>query len=492
MSRFATSRQSILLVSVVATFLPGVHPRSALAQHKVVLQRRGETVFASLPFDPAQAKTLSLSPGATRSAYVRQKEGRFCAVIDGAEGALYDRIGRAGVVFSPDGHHTAYAAEKDQRWRVIYDGNVGEPFDSVRDESITFGPLGDRIAFVAGRDGKMTVVIDGNPGHAHARVTDGSITFSPDGLHAAYVAADDGAEFVVYDGVQGPAYASVGPPRFSADSAHFAYAASDAERSHVVLDEKVEATRDGPGSIRSASLTFSPDGRIAYVVAADGGKERVVFDGQDGKVYDRIFDNSITFNRGRSPVYVANASGRARVVVDGTEIGVHAGVVPGSIRFSPDGRRVAYLVERADGGAAGLRRCAAVDGVEGKPYDWIGEPPVFSVDGLHVAYVAERRKPDDSGFQSLLVVDGTESASPYPWIRGDPVFRVDGRRIAYLAAATDARFADVGLVPRHSSDAAAGARMVFHRSPGVERPRPPAERPLPIKLLIVEEDVVVD
>lgn len=491
MARFTAFGQSVLLLTVGTAFLVGMCPHSAPAQHKVVLQRRGETVFASLPFDPAEAKTLSVSPGATRSAYVRQKEGGFCAVIDGVEGALYDRIGRTGVIFSPDGHHTAYAAERGQRWRVIRDGNVGERFDSVRDETITFGPLGDRIAFVAVRDGKPIVVVDGQPGAAHARVADGSMVFSPDGLHIAYVAGDDDAQYHVYDGVQGPAYASVGPARFSADSAHFAYAVSDADRSYVLLDGKVTATREGPGSIRPASLTFSPDGRVAYVAAAGDGRERVVFDGQDGKVFDRVLDDFTTFSRDGALAYVARDSGRARVVVDGTEVGVHAGVVPGSIRFSPDGRRVAYLVERTEGGA-NVRRCAAVDGVEGKLYDWIREPPVFSVDGVHVAYVAERRKSDDSGFHSLLVVDGGESPSPYPWIRGDPVFRVDGRRIAYLAAAPDARFADVGLVPRHPADAAAGARLVFHRSPGVERPRPPAERPPPIKLLIVEEDVVVD
>ena len=481
-------RWCVLLLAPLSllSFTPG-----AAAQHRTDLKRRAESVLASLPFDPAQATSLALSPGATRAAYVRAKDGGFCAVIDGIEGPVYGRIGQAGVVFSPDGQHTAYAAEKDALWVVVLDGAEGEAFNTVHDESITFGGAG-RLAYVAGRGGKQMVVDRAAVHPAYDRVVEGSITFSPGGAHLAYCAADGGRAFVVFDGVAGPAYESVGPVRFSRDDAHFAYAASDGRDSLVIADGQVFARHEGAASVRPASITFGIDARFAYVVAAAGG-QRVVFDGAQGRPYDRVFEDSLTF-AGPPRVrlgYVARRGRLVRVVVDGAEVGSHEGVVPGTVRFSPNGRRVAYLVERVVPGE-GLRRCVAVDGAEGKLYHWVGEPPVFSADGRHVAYAAERPKGDGSGFESVLVVDGAEAALAYPWIRGDLRFAADGRRIAYLAAAHDARFGDAGLVPRVPGEGAWGQRIVFHRRRSVDH-RPPRDHPPPpVKLLIVEEDVVVD
>jgi hypothetical protein len=150
---------------------------------------------------------------------------------------------------------------------------------------------------------------------------------------------------------------------------------------------------------------------------------------------------------------------------------------------------VAYVAERVGPGGV-VRRCVAVDGAEGRDYDWVGSAPVFSLDGRHVAFVAERRRASGEGFESLLVVDGAE-ASAYPWVRGDPVFALDGRRVAYLAAAPDARFADEGLVPQQTGNGAAGARLVFHRPPDMRR-LPSHVATTPVKLLVVEEDLLVE
>src|SRR5688500_13653660 len=138
MSGAASRRSSHLpfALNVLALLAVALPAESASAQHKATLKRRGENVFASLPFDPGGAAGLTLSPNATRSAYVRAKEGGFCAVIDGAEGPVYSRIGRGGVVFSGDSKHSAYAAEKDGKWHVVGGGGEGEPFDAVRDDTI--------------------------------------------------------------------------------------------------------------------------------------------------------------------------------------------------------------------------------------------------------------------------------------------------------------------------------------------------------------------
>ena len=468
----------------------------ASAQHLATLKRRGENVFASLPFDPGAAGGLALSPGATRSAYVRPNGAGYCAVIDGAEGPVYDRIGRAGVVFSGDSRHWAYAADKDGSWYVVSDGVRGDPFDAVRDESILFGPNGG-IAFVAVHAGKAAVVVDGVRGDGHDRVVEGSAVFNPAGGELAYAADDGAGEFVVYGRARGLTYSRVGRARFSRDGARLAYVASTRDESFVVVDGEVTEARPGAAAVHPLSLTFSPDGRrLAYVAAGPDGRERIVLEGAEVKAYDRVFDDSLAFAAdGSRLAYVAKLGNRTAVVVDGTEVGRHDGVAPGTVRLSPDGRRVAYVAERA-GPDGSVRRCPAVDGVEGKPYDWISEPPTFSPDGRHVAFVAQRRRAGGDGFESVLVVDGAEAAGAYPWIRGDVVFAPGGRRVAYLAAAADARFADTALVPRLPGDASAGARIVFHSPPTDTRrmPHPGAVEAMaaPVRLLIVEEDVEVD
>ena len=477
---------------IIAALLVASTPAFAAAQQKTTVKRRSTTLLASLPFDPSQANSLAISPNGTRGAFVRPKGSGFCAVIDGIEGAVYPRIGRSGVVFSQDGHHTAYAARKDALWVVVHDGAEGEPFEAVRDEGITFGGAAGRLAYVAEHGGKPFVVDNGQAHPPHDRVVDGSVAFSTDGMHLAYRAADGGREFVVYDGTPGPAYESVGPVRFSADGAHFAYAVRDGGDCFVVLDGRPTMRRKGTASIRPAGVTFAPDGRLAFVATDEAG-ERVVVGAAEGKPYPRVFEDSIAFGgeAGQRVAYVAKRGRGVCVVMDGTEVGVHDGVVPGSLRLSRDGRRVAYLAERAAPGGS-VSRCAAVDGKEGRYYDWIGDPPVFSLDGKHVAYVAERRRDAGAGFESVLVVDGAESQTPYPWIRGDILFGIDGRRVAYMASAPDERFADVGLLPRAPGDSAAGARIVFQKSPGASVWLEQGQVKQPVKLLIVEEDVVVD
>jgi hypothetical protein len=471
------------------------------AQHKTTLKRRGETVFSSLPFDPAATGGLALSPGATRSAYVRPKEAGVCAVIDGAEGPVYAGIGRSGVIFSDDSGHWAYAAQKDQRWFVVSDAGEGDPFDAVRDDTITFGPDGT-LAFAAQRAGKWRVVAGGREGEAHDRIVEGSIVFNPAGGDPAYAADDGAGEFVVHGKARGLTYSRVGRPRFSRDGARLAYAASTRDESFVVVDGEAAAPRHGAVAVHPLSVMFSPDGRrIAYVAGGPDGRERVVLDGAEGKAYDRVFDDSLAFAADSSRLaYVAKVGKRTAVVLDGVEVGRHDGVAPGTVRLSPDGRRVAYVAERA-GKDGSVRRCPAVDGAEGNPYDWIGEAPCFSPDGRHVAFIAQRRRAegdgtDRVGFESVLVVDGAESAGAFPWIRGDVMFTADGRRVAYLAAAADPRFADAALVPRLPGDPTAGARMVFHGPPTDSRrvlqPGGQAAMAAPIKLLIVEEDVEVE
>src|SRR5690349_20468583 len=111
MSPTAVNRRAF--PSAAALLLPLLLAHVTEAQHTTTLKRRAQTVFASLPFDPRDAAGLAVSPNGTRGGYVIQRGPAAHAVIDGQQGPAYQRIGRAGVVFSPAGDHAAYAAQKD-------------------------------------------------------------------------------------------------------------------------------------------------------------------------------------------------------------------------------------------------------------------------------------------------------------------------------------------------------------------------------------------
>jgi hypothetical protein len=102
----------------------------------------------------------------------------------------------------------------------------------------------------------------------------------------------------------------------------------------------------------------------------------------------------------------------------------------GGVVFSPDGKRVAYAVER------GGKRCVVVDGIAGSAYDGVRPwAPIFSADGRHVGYAAVR---NGKGF---AVVDGIEGPE-YDSV-DEFVFSPDGKRGAYTAVADGMRFAVV-------------------------------------------------
>src|SRR5262249_41368918 len=95
--------------------------------------------------------------------------------------------------------------------------------------------------------------------------------------------------------------------------------------------------------------------------------------------------------------------------------------VPGSLRFSPDSRRLIYGVARF------AKRWMVLDGVEGRLYDSGFPTPAFSPDSQHVAYWASH------GLTTLFVLDGVEREGYPGELASDaPItFSSDSSRAAY-------------------------------------------------------------
>lgn len=205
-----------------------------------------------------------------------------------------------------------------------------------------------------------------------------------------------------------------------------------------------------PGSVVSAHLPSaarpSTGPRSARAVQVGGGWA-VVVDGSMGKTYDEIRAGSLAFSPDRTRVaYLATTGGKWMAVVDGSEGKAYDGVF-GSIEFSPDSRRVAYPAR------TGGIWTVVLDGVEGKPYDDVGGP-VFSPDSQRVAYRAK------SAGSWALVVDGSEGKG-YEGRSGAIVFSPDSRRVACVAKTGERSTVVVDGVEGPAYDEVAQGSVVF-------------------------------
>ena len=86
-----------------------------------------------------------------------------------------------------------------------------------------------------------------------------------------------------------------------------------------------------------ASLKISPDSRrVAYVVI-EKGKQFVVVDGEEGKQYDGIAEETPIFSPDSKRVaYTANVGKKCFVIVDGEEGKQYDVIVKDTLIFSPD------------------------------------------------------------------------------------------------------------------------------------------------------------
>ncbi|MGA2176198.1 MAG: hypothetical protein ABSH38_14575 [Verrucomicrobiota bacterium] len=178
---------------------------------------------------------------------------------------------------------------------------------------------------------------------------------------------------------------------------------------------------------------FSPDSKQTVFSAVRNGKSFTVVNGHEGKFFDAIAykggkDCPFEFSPdSRRLAYVVTEGDIQKVVVDGREAEQsYERIENGSLKFSPDSKHLAYA------GRRGTYSHVVFDGAEGPAWDAINlernspdgvdlPPMVFSGDSKHFAYEAKR------GGESVIVLDGKILA--HGEVHG-LVFSPNGRRVA--------------------------------------------------------------
>jgi Tol biopolymer transport system component len=243
-------------------------------------------------------------------------------VVDGVEGPPFAGIAYGLSPFSPDGKRVAYLARlSHNNYVLVGDGRPSKPYEHI--EYITssyFSPDSQHIVFAARKGEKVHVVLDGKESPACDGIAEMPV-FSPDGKHMAYAAARGWSATMILDGVAGKKYGNIYHPVFSPDSKHLAYAAVRGLSAFVVRDGKevpshwlADLSRGG------IEIVFSPDSkRLAYHLSVAGRASRVVVDGTNSMLYERIEHGSLKFSSDSRHVayWAAPFSGEWRVYVDG-------------------------------------------------------------------------------------------------------------------------------------------------------------------------------
>jgi WD40 repeat protein len=203
---------------------------------------------------------------------------------------------------------------------------------------------------------------------------------------------------------------------------------------------------------------FSPNGkRVAYTIKGEGYSDRILISNGILKSKSRQYSgsvHSVTFSpNGERVAYAVQEQDNSFVVLDDVE-GKHykgRGVVEDTIRvwpvgkgprdsgstdesivensltFSPDGKRLAYVVSHGRG------NFLVLDGQERREhnYHWYSSVlsrPVFSPDSRRVAYLAQ-----DLETNEYYVVPDGHSGKRYTYIKyGSLQFSPDSRRFAYV------------------------------------------------------------
>ena len=258
------------------------------------------------------------------------------------------------VAWSPDGEWLAYSEYRGageyrpEGWavHVVRADGSAERVLVENAFGVSWSPMGDRVAFGSGRDGDPEIYTIAADGTDLRRVTqrpgkDQLPAWSPDGSRIAFCSERDGNLdiFVVAPDGTGEARVTSDPakdynPAWSRDGERIVFfreRGDGKDQIHSIGADGKEERAITSDDANNIFPSFLPDGRIAFVSARKGEKEKLVRVGSDG--------------------------GGREVV---------AGVETFYARWSPDGRRIAFvagewprsslLVAEANGG--GARRIA--------------------------------------------------------------------------------------------------------------------------------------
>jgi len=345
---------------------------------------------------------VALSLFCKKAAAVVEEKGKYFVISSDEKIGPYDDVNT--LVFDSDCRLTYYAREGTKTSFMAHKMS-GIPLLKQSD-------INERLAVGdSTKDGKRFVVINSREYGPYNGVS--GFVFSPNGEKVAYAAAKQQGdkEFFVFvsNGKESKPYEHISlvsnPAIALGPNGEEVFVAEKEGKCVVVLNGKEIAFCGTSGY--SQNPVFSKDGHLAYLYFDFDGNPSVVVDEKKGKTYKNAVIYSLVFSPdGKKIAYVVcqdqvfEQGGKCFVVVDGKEEKQYGGRGTNGIAFltfSTNGK-VAYFVMQGD------KRFIVVDGVEGKSYDDIMRINFSPTEEL--AFFAEKGEND-----FVVVYNGKESKS---------------------------------------------------------------------------------
>lgn len=312
---------------------------------------------------------------------------------------------------APGGRSAALLVRRGDRRSVVHGPREGPAFEAV--DGLTLSPDGLRAAYVGFSGATGSVLADEELLYEGPGRPSSAVHWSPDSRRVACEIREDGRSFLLLGQDRGRPFDSVNEVLFSPDGRQIAYRAREDGREVVVRDGK-----PGPAFWRMDSPVFSKLGVLAY--AAGPFLDPTLVVGDEVRRLDGEYAQQLVFSPdGRRLAYLLYTGGEALLVV-GEERRAVLGTVVGTPLFSPDGSEIAYVAVR---GADWIVVRGEAGGPRFERIEWTSLR--WSPDGLRLAFAATRAG-------RAVVVAGGEAGPEFDRV-GAPEWSPDGRRVAYAA-----------------------------------------------------------
>ena len=295
---------------------------------------------------------LMFSPVGNHHAYAARNGSKKVVVVDGKEGPEFDLAKdeyQLVLRFSGDGQHVGYEAARGSSLVAVIDGQEAA-VQNVLAGSLVFSGDGKRSAYEANRDGRRLIIVDAkivgeyDPSSAKktfdeeevlAKSHDDNRTYAEYVIQAGQITKkafggeevlselydDDGARArspVAYVLKRGRAVNVAWCDKLGTGVQPAEFHREVRMQSRLVRLGLPSAFQNGHPAM--PRLVFSSDGAHFAFVAMRHNTQFVVLDGQEGKPFDEIGEDSLSFSRERNQMVYKGRRGTGwMLIVDGRE-----------------------------------------------------------------------------------------------------------------------------------------------------------------------------
>lgn len=346
---------------------------------------------------------VRLSPDGLRVAYVVPCNGKQSLVADGSEGPLFDDIGAP--VFSPDSRHIAYKARSGGQLHIVVDGKISDGY-RVFNGAPVFNADSTKIAYSEGADENQParlIVSDFSFKNKSIRESCGDqLVTNSENTRIAAVCVNNGRQRVIglsfvqpQKVTEEPLYDSISHLTYAKDGITLSYAAEKGGASFLIFNNREEALPQK--TVLAANPVVRPDKHgISVILSAvaenpqrngPSGKAFLyqVVNGAGTKGIEYDIAEDLVFNTdGSLHAYAALKEKKWRIVANGIDGPLFDRVV--GPMFSPDGKLLVYRARQE-----GKRFVVVATAENGKiirqhrSFELVFSP-VFIADGGSVAY----------------------------------------------------------------------------------------------------------